>query len=171
MSNYTDTYVPRWPSGDSPLPLTHSNEIDFNQYELVSDGKHFVHGDAPKAGSWFKLKCQVDGVRQYRRLYTSFTEIGGKNFPHMLGEVDYNLELFTHLFWPEHFYDISIPDLGNENIFEYVTKDNITLISGLTKRPFGIVWGLGAPQLTFDKSIYINLRNKALQNPHLWNVK
>ena len=168
-----DSYVPRWPANDSPLNVEYCREIDFNHYELVYDGKYFVRGDTKKERDWFQLKGMINGVPCSRRLYLSTTEIGSmKNF--MIDKPNYDLSVYTDLYWPRMFFKDWHPTTNhsglfksdiNSNVFEYGQIEKQTIIVGLSERPFGVVWNIGGLQVVFDKEVFIRLRNIALNSP------
>ena len=130
-----DFYVSRWPDGDSPLNIKYCRELDFNNYELVFNGTYFVNGKTRKEGDWLQLKCLIDGKICYRRLYLSVTEIGRMRM-FMRNKPDYNLDVYTDLYWPRMFFKDWYPTSNNEgpyksqvqnNVFEYSQVEKLTI--------------------------------------------
>ena len=158
-------FVSRYPNGGNYVPLEKSREIDFNRYRLIKNGEYFEKGETKGEGYYFVLEAMDENKNiYYRRLYISCTEIGA-HYTFTIDNIDLNLKKYTNLYWPRLFFkDWSPYDIKNntiENVFTYQTTENLTIITGVIDKPFGVVWTYGGPAVIFDREAYIHFRNKA----------
>lgn len=160
MSYKTD-FTPRYPNQENIIPLEKSREIDFNKYQFVMDGDYFLKGKTEKEGYYFILEGLDENKNKYRRrLYLSCTEIGS-HYTFIKDEIDLTLKKYTNLYWPRLFFKDWTPYENKDNVFMYRTVDNLTIITGIVDRPFGVVWTYGGPDVIFNKETYIEFRNKS----------